>query len=115
MKALIEFKTFDLTIKNFEQIRLGFLKESDAKAILNFHNAENNSFVSLFTSGLKKPESLSEKQFENKLVESFKRVNSEVLQVLIFPVEYNKTYVARVYLKNEEAGKSFIVDYTTKR
>ena len=64
---------------------------------------------------MRKPEALSEKQFENKLVESFRRVTPEVLQVLIFPVEYNKTYVARVYLKSEEAGKGFIVDYTTKR
>lgn len=36
------------------------------------------------------------------------------MQVNVFPA-FNNTYVARVYLKTEEAGKGFIVDYTSKR
>lgn len=94
------------------------MKEKEAKAILNFHNAEVNSYVSLFTSGLKKPEKddekMSDKEFENKLVESFRHVNKDVLQVNVYP-SFNNTYVGRIYLKNENAGKAFIVDYTYKR
>lgn len=45
----------------------------------------------------------------------FRKVNEEVVQVNVFPVEHNNTFVGRVYLKNEDAGKDFIVDYTSKK
>ena len=30
-------------------------------------------------------------------------------------VKYNNTYIGRVYLRSEQAGKEFIVDYSSKR
>lgn len=33
------------------------------------------------------------------LLESFKTINEDVIQVRIYPVEYNQTYVAKVYLR----------------
>ena len=89
----------------------------EARATLNFHNSETNSYISLFTSALKKPEGqedMGDKAFENDLMKCFRHVNENVVQVNVFPA-FNKTYVARVYLKTEEAGKDFIVDFPTKR
>ena len=33
----------------------------------------------------------------------------------VFPVTYNNTYFGRVYLKSEEEGKLFLVDYANFR
>lgn len=103
-------------MNNFELLRESFLEKGETKAVLFFHNHENNSYFSLYTSGLEnsKPE-LSEKQFENELLQTFKKVNKDVLQVNVYPVKFNNTYVGRIYLRSEEAGKNFIVDYVTKR
>lgn len=30
-------------------------------------------------------------------------------------MKYNNTYIGRVYLRSEQAGKEFIVDYSSKR
>jgi hypothetical protein len=58
---------------------------------------------------------LTEKQFENKLLYDFRKINPNVIQVNIFTVAYNDTYIGRVYLKTEQDGKDFIVDYSSKR
>ena len=83
--------------------------------MLYFHNEENNSFLSLFTMGLGKPKEMTEKQFEQKLLRDFREINKNVIQVNIFHVKYNYTYVGRVYLRTEQDGKDFLVDYPTKR
>ena len=83
--------------------------------MLYFHNEENNSFLSLFTMGLGKPKEMTEKQFEQKLLRDFREINKNVIQVNIFHVKYNDTYVGRVYLRTEQDGKDFLVDYPTKR
>ncbi len=115
VKAIVEFKTSQDAIDHFENIRIAFLKLGEAKATLNFHNSETNSYISLFTSGLAKTdESLNDKEFEDELVKCFRHVNKDVVQVNVFPA-FNKTYVARVYLKSEESGKDFVVDFPTKR
>lgn len=64
------------------------------------------------TQGLSKPEGQSEKEFEETLIEAFKVVNPNIVQVNIFPVKFNNSYFGRVYLKSEEDGKNFLVDYT---
>lgn len=116
VRAIVEFKSSQDAIDNFEEIRIAFLGLGEARATLNFHNAENNSFISLFSSGLvKSNEAWTDKEFENELIKCFRHVNKHVVQVNVFPITFNKTYVARVYLKSEEAGKDFIVDYPLKR
>lgn len=95
---------------------------------MNFHNSETNSYITLFTSGLtadKLNEKLTEKQFEDRIVTAFRKVNENVIQVNVFPASStpNKdrvgpvsgNYVARVYLKTEQAGRDFIVDYDQRR
>lgn len=70
--------------------------------------------MSLITQGLKKPEGKTEKQFEEDLIEGFRQVNKNVIQVNIYPMyafEMKDTFIGRVYLKNEEEGKNFLVDY----
>ena len=115
VRALVEFNSSQEAIENFESIRIAFLELGEAKATLNFHNSETNSYISLFTSGLIKPnEEMKDKVFEDELVKCFRHVNNNIVQVNVFPA-FNKTYVARVYLKTEEAGKDFIVDFPTKR
>lgn len=91
------------------------VNRGEAKAVLFFHNEENNSYLSLFTPGLGKPADLTEKQFENKLLQDFRAINKNVIQVNIFHVQYNDTYIGRVYLRTEQDGKDFIVDYSSKR
>lgn len=91
------------------------VNRGEAKAVLFFHNEENNSYLSLFTPGLGKPAELTEKQFENKLLQEFRTINKNVIQVNIFHVQYNDTYIGRVYLRTEQDGKDFIVDYSSKR
>lgn len=49
------------------------------------------------------------------MLQTFKKVNKDVLQVNVYPVKFNNTYVGRIYLRSEEAGKNFIVDYVTRR
>jgi hypothetical protein len=49
------------------------------------------------------------------LLEDFKKINKNVVQVLVFPVKFNESYVAKVYLRSEQDGKDFIVDYPSKR
>lgn len=56
---------------------------------------------------------MTDKQFEDVLVEVFRKVNKDVVQVNVFPSP--PTFVARVYLKNEVSGRNFIVDYITHR
>lgn len=58
---------------------------------------------------------MTEKQFEDKLLKDFRLVNKNVIQVNIFHVQYNDTYIGRVYLRTEQDGKDFIIDYSTKR
>lgn len=91
------------------------VNKGESKAVLFFHNEENNSYLSLFTQGLGKPNDLSEKQFEDKLLKDFRNVNPNVIQVNVYHVAYNDSYVGRVYLRSEQDGKDFIVDYTSKR
>lgn len=52
VKAYLEFEDFESNIENFEKIRLAFVKQPKARAVLNFHNSENNSYISLFTMGI---------------------------------------------------------------
>ena len=114
--ALLEFTDNEQAMNNFELLRENFLNKGDTKAVLFFHNHENNSYFSLYTSGLGKTnEDQSEKQFENELLQTLKKVNKDVLQVNVYPVKFNNTYVGRIYLRSEEAGKNFIVDYVTRR
>ena len=49
------------------------------------------------------------------LLKTYKKVNPNVVQVNIFPVRFNNTYVGRVYLRSEDFGKNFIVDYPSRR
>lgn len=42
-------------------------------------------------------------------------INDKVVQVNIYPVKRSGTYVGRVYLRSEEEGKNFIIDYIEKR
>lgn len=125
VKALVEFKDSESTINHFEAIRKGFIKTpeqiKEARAVLHFYTAEVNNFISLFSSGLEKKKyedfdytKLSDKEFEDRLVEEFRKINKDVIQVNVFPTR-NNTYVARVYLKNEHSGREFIVDYGQKR
>jgi hypothetical protein len=58
---------------------------------------------------------LSEKQFEEDLIQGFREINKNVVQVNIYPVIYNNTYIGRVYLRNEEEGRNFLVDYSSHR
>jgi hypothetical protein len=58
---------------------------------------------------------VNEKRFEDKLLSDFKLINDKVVQVNIYPVKRSGTYIARVYLRTEEDGKNFIIDYTEKR
>lgn len=114
--ALLEFTDNEQAMNNFELLRENFLNKGETKAVLFLHNHENNSYFSLYTSGLEKTnEAQSEKQFENELLQTFKKVNKDVLQVNVYPVKFNNTYVGRIYLRSEEAGKNFIVDYVTRR
>jgi hypothetical protein len=114
--ALLEFPENEKAMDNFELLREAFLNKGDTKAVLFFHNHENNSYFSLYTSGLeKKNVEQTEKQFENELLQVLKKVNKDVLQVNVYPVKFNNTFVGRIYLRSEEAGKNFIVDYVTKR
>jgi hypothetical protein len=113
--ALIEYPDVQKTMDNFEKIRDFLLNKGETKAVLFFHNEESNSYISLFTSGLGKPNDLSEKQFENKLLHDFRRVNPNVIQVNVYHVKFNDSYIGRVYLKTEQDGKDFIVDYPSKR
>ena len=113
--ALVEYADVPKTMEVFEQMREHLVDRGSAKAVLYFHNEENNSFLSLFTMGLGKPGDLTEKQFENKLLQDFREINKNVIQVNVFHVKYNDSYVGRVYLRTEQDGKDFLVDYPTKR
>jgi hypothetical protein len=48
-------------------------------------------------------------------LQDFRAINKNVIQVNIFHVQYNDTYIGRVYLRTEQDGKDFIVDYSSKR
>jgi hypothetical protein len=114
--AFIEYSDVDQTMTEFEKMRDYLVnKEDDAKAVLFFHNEENNSYLSLFTPGLGKPQDLTEKQFEQRLLQDFRLINKNVIQVNVYHVQFNDTYIGRVYLRTEQDGKDFIVDYSTKR
>jgi hypothetical protein len=112
---LIEYADTTTTMNNYELIRDKFLTVANIKAVLFYHNYESNSYMSLYTSNLVKPENLNEKQFENVLLGTFRKINANVIQVNVFPVALNQTYVGRIYLKNEQDGKDFIIDYSIKR
>ena len=113
--AFIEYADVEQTMNEFEKMRDYLVNRGEAKAVLFFHNEENNSYLSLFTPGLGKPADLTEKQFENKLLHDFKQINKNVIQVNIYHVSYNDTYIGRVYLRTEQDGKDFIVDYSSRR
>jgi hypothetical protein len=113
--AFIEYADVEQTMNEFEKMRDYLVTRGEAKAVLFFHNEENNSYLSLFTPGLGKPAELTEKQFEHKLLQDFRTINKNVIQVNIFHVQYNDTYIGRVYLRTEQDGKDFIVDYSAKR
>lgn len=113
--ALFEFDTTDITYANYEKVRKGIKDQELGKVRLFFHNEENNSFLSLITQSLCKPEGQSEKQFEEDLITAFREINPHVLQVNIYPVIYNNSYIGRVYLRSEEEGKNFLVDYSNFR
>ncbi len=49
------------------------------------------------------------------MLQTYRKVTKNILQVNVYPVKFNNTYVGRIYLRSEEDGKSFIVDYVTKR
>jgi hypothetical protein len=53
--GLLEFEDMDKTIACYEKIRKSIIDDKKLKAILYFHNDENNSYLSLFTSGLLMP------------------------------------------------------------
>ncbi len=112
---MIEYADTTTTMNNYELIRDKFLTVANIKAVLFYHNYESNSYMSLYTSNLVKPENLNEKQFENVLLGTFRKINANVIQVNVFPVALNQTYVGRIYLKNEQDGKDFIIDYSIKR
>lgn len=50
--ALLEFNDNEKAMNNFELLREAFLNKGETKAVLFFHNHENNSYFSLYTSGL---------------------------------------------------------------
>ncbi len=113
---MFEFSTLEETYANYEKVRIGVLEKGDVRVKLFFHNEENNSYLSLITQGLdKKDPKKTDKQFEEELIKSFRQINPNVLQVNIFPVVYNNTFIGRIYLKNEEEGRNFLVDYSAHR
>ena len=111
--ALFEFDSTEQTYEIYEKVRTGTINEPLGKVRLFFHNEENNSYLSLITQGLEKPANQTEKEFEETLIQSFRGVNKNIVQVNIYPVKYNNSYFGRVYLKNEEEGKNFLVDYAS--
>jgi len=113
--ALIEYADLAKTMEVFEQMRDYLVDRGEARAILFFHNEENNSYLSLFTMGLVKPKELTEKQFESRLLQDYRQVNKNVIQVNVFYVKFNETFIGRVYLRTEQDGKDFLVDYPLKR
>ena len=113
--ALFEFDTAEASFKIYEKIRIGIKDEPCGKIRLFFHNEENNSYISLITQGLRKAEDQTEKQFEEELIQTLRTINPNVVQVNIYPVAYNGSYIGRVYLKSEEEGKHFIAEYGEHR
>lgn len=113
--ALFEFDNAEETYKIYEKVRVGIINEPNSKVRLFFHNEENNSYLSLITQGLYKKEQKTDKQFEEELIQAFRQINPKVLQVNIYPVTYNNTFIGRVYLTSEEEGKNFLVDYSNFR
>jgi hypothetical protein len=82
------------------------------RAVLYYYANETDSFISLFTKGISRPKEkkeLTDKQFEDLLVQTFRKVNENVVQVNIFP--NGQTYIGRVYLKNEDEGQQFLKKY----
>ena len=69
----------------------------------------------MITQGLDKPGDESEKEFEERLLEAYRKINPNVLQVNIYPVTFNNSYIGRVNLKSEDEGKNFLVDYINHR
>lgn len=65
VKASISFKDYQSSLTSYEKMRKAYLNDKKVKMLLNFTHAEINSYISLFSSGLEKPEDLSEKLFEN--------------------------------------------------
>lgn len=49
------------------------------------------------------------------MIAAFREINPNVIQVNVFPVLYNRTYIGRIYLRSEEDGKNFLVDYSNAR
>ena len=54
--ALFEFESSDITFDNYEKVRIGMKNDELGKVRLFFHMEENNSYLSLITQGLSKPE-----------------------------------------------------------
>jgi hypothetical protein len=113
--ALFEFENIPATYEIYEKVRKGIVDAPLGKVRLFFHNEENNSFLSLFTQGLVKPADQSEKQFEEVLIKAFQEINPNVVQVNVYKVKLNDTYIGRIYLTSEEKGKEFIVEYANHR
>ena len=113
--ALFEFDSSETAYAIYEKVRIGIRDEPVGNVKLFFHNEENNSFLSLITQGLSKPEDKTEKQFEEVLIENFRKIHKNVLQVNIFPIGHNSSYIGRVYLKSEEDGKEFLSQYSYSR
>lgn len=103
-------------MNNFELLRDAFVNKGDTKAVLFYHNHESNSYFSLYTSGLVKADkNMENKVFEKDLLDTFRKVNPGVIQVNVYPVQHFNTFIGRVYLRSEDEGKNFIVNYVTKR
>lgn len=113
--ALMEFESTETTYAVYEKVRKGILEKDVGKARLFFHAEESNSYLSLITQGLWMPEGCTEKLFEEQLIDAFREINKNVLQVNVYPVNYNNTYIGRVYLSSEEEGRNFVVDYSNHR
>ena len=61
--AYVQFENANKTLEVFEKMRDLLVNRGNTKAILYFPNNQTNSYLSLFTAGLSKPNNLTEKQF----------------------------------------------------
>ena len=117
LSVVIGFGDERTTVRNFELLR-DYLNKSQcsARVMIYFGKDQYNSYKSLITTNLVKPDNfLTDKEFELLLFQAFHKIEKDVTRVILFPSKSKGIFFGRIWISNEESGKRFIGNYADFR
>ena len=105
-------ETVEETLRLYDILRCKTYNQAHKVELLP--DCKQEQYLSIFTSKLVKQfpyNNISNKELEEALLQKYRKINSNLIQVMVEPSKLNGLYTGKLVFRSGEDGKSFLLDY----